>query len=474
MDNKFYITTPIYYVNDEPHVGSALSTVCADIVARYQRSIGKEVFFLTGTDEYGAKVSLKAGSEGKSPKEYVDKVSQQFLKAWKILNISNDYFIRTTDPQHEKYVTEFINKVYEKGDIYKAEYEGYYCIGCEEFKTEKDLTQGHCPIHRANQTVFQREENYFFKLTKYAPKVLELIENDEYQVLPEQKKNEIVAKLKMALANNELSDLSISRENLEWGIRIPWDEKHAIYVWFDALLNYYSALKINNAYDKFWPADFHVVGKDILWFHTTIWLAMLLAVDERLPKKIFATSFFTIDGQKMSKSLGNVIRPVDLVKRYGVDGTRYLLATSLPYHDDGDIGYAKFDKRYIAELVNNWGNLVNRVLGLIKSKNYTVQKFDYDKEYFLQVEDLFSQFRLHEILQLITTEVSKVNLKISEEKLWEKNGDEFEKEIEEIIQSIRKIAFNLEPFMPETSSFINNIFSKTPSVTEQILFPKLN
>ena len=471
--NKFYITTPIFYVNDQPHVGSALATVCADIIARYQKSIGKAVFFLTGTDEYGAKVALKAKSEKKDPQEFVDILVEDFVKAWDMLNIKYDYFIRTTDPKHKKCVVDFINKVYKKGDIYKSQYEGYYCIGCEAFKTDKDLVEGRCPEHRPEQTIFQYEENYFFKLTKYAPKVLELIEDDEYQIIPTQKKTEIVSKLKDAIEKNELSDLSISRENLDWGIRIPWDEKHAIYVWFDALLNYYSALKMNNVYDKVWPADLHIVGKDILWFHTTIWLAMLLAGKEKLPKKVFATSYFTIDGQKMSKSLGNVIRPSDLVEKYGVDGTRYLLAISLPYHDDADIGYSKFDTRYTSDLANNLGNLVNRVIGLILKKGYIVKNYDFDKNYFPQTGSLFDNYKLHEVLNIIMTEVSKVNLKISDEKLWNKEGKEFSIDVEDIIKSIRKISYNLAPFMPETSEFINDIFSQQPKVVQQVLFPRL-
>jgi len=471
--NKFYITTPIYYVNDEPHVGHALSTVCADIIARYQRSLGKEVFFLTGTDEYGAKVLLKAKSEGKEPQQFVDSVAKEFEKAWKLLNVSNDIFIRTTDPRHKKNVEEFINKVYQKGDIYKSEYEGYYCIGCEEFKVERDLIEGHCPVHRPEQTVFQREENYFFKLTKYATQVLEILENDEYQILPKQKKHEIVTKLRDAIEKNELPDLSISRENLDWGIRIPWDEKHAIYVWFDALLNYSSALKMKDIYDKFWPADLHVVGKDILWFHTTIWLSMLLAGEEELPKQVFATSYFTIDGQKMSKSLGNVIRPADLVEKYGVDGARYLLATSLPYHDDGDIGYLKFDTRYTADLVNNLGNLVNRVVGLIKKKDYTIKNFELEQDYFSELEPLFNEYKLHEVLQQILMHVSKVNLKISEEKLWEKEGEEFSTKIESVVKSIRQIGYNLAPFMPNTSLFINHTFAESAKESEQVLFPRL-
>jgi len=472
--NKYYITTPIFYVNDQPHVGSALATVCADIIARFQKSLGKNVFFLTGTDEFGAKVALKAKSEGKDPQQFVDELAKEFEKSWKLLNIDYNYFIRTTNAKHQKYVSEFIKKVYEKGDIYKGEYEGYYCIGCEAFKTDKELVEGHCPIHRPDQTIFQHEENYFFKLTKYAPKVLKLLESDEYKIIPDQKKKEIVTKLKSAISNNELSDLSISRENLDWGIRIPWDKKHAIYVWFDALLNYYTALKINDIYEQFWPADLHVVGKDILWFHTTIWIAMLLAVEEKLPKKIFTTSYFTIDGQKMSKSLGNVIRPADLVEKYGVDGARYLLASSLPYHDDGDIGYGKFDTRFTSDLANNFGNLVNRVVGLINKKNYKIKDYDFNQSYFDGVEDLFAECKLHEVLQLVMKRVSKVNLKISEEKLWEKETDDFSTEIEDVVKSIRRIAYNLKPFMPQTCTLIIKQFSINPdNKNGQVLFPRL-
>jgi len=472
---KFYITTPIYYATDDPHVGHALATVCADAIARYHAQIGKDVYFLVGTDEYGSRVSLKAQSENKNPQEFVDGVAEKYQEIWKTLNISNTIFMRTTNPKHKEIVSEYINKVYEQGDIYKDEYAGYYCIGCEEFKKEKDLIEGHCGIHRPDQTVFQREENYFFKLTKYAPKVLELIEADEFEIIPKQKKSEIVSKLKLAIEKNDLGDLSVSRDNLEWGIRIPWDETHAIYVWFDALLNYYSALKIDNKFEEFWPADVHVVGKDISWFHSVIWLSMLLAGGEKLPKRLFVTSFFTIDGQKMSKSLGNVISPSDLISRYGVDGARYVLASSLPYLDDGDIGYSKFDERYRSELSNDLGNLVSRVSALCEQHGYIAKKDNNVEEFFGKVKGFYEDYKLHEVLREVNQVVTQLNTRITEEKVWEKKDGDFEEVVDDIVSGIRKVAFNLKPIIPATSQKIMSIFESEKKVTQsEVLFPRLD
>lgn len=472
---NYYITTPIYYATDDPHVGHALATVSADVIARYHELSGKNVYFLVGTDEYGTRVSLKAQSEKKDPQQFVDDVAKRYQEIWKTLNIKNSIFMRTTNPKHKDVVSKFIQKVYDKGDIYKAEYEGYYCVGCEEFKKDKDLIEGHCQIHRPDQTIFQREENYFFKLKNYAPEVLKLIESDEYKIIPPSKKNEIATKLRQAIDDNELGDLSISRENLDWGIRVPWDNTHAIYVWFDALLNYYSALKIDNKFEEFWPPQLHIVGKDISWFHSVIWLSMLLSAEEKLPKKLFVTSFFTIDGQKMSKSLGNVISPDDLVTKYGIDGTRYLLATSLPYLDDGDIGYSKFDERYRSDLSNDLGNLVSRVSALCEKKGYVAEGDREIPEFIGKVEEFYESCKIHEVIQEVNKLTSDLNTRVTEEKIWEKEKEEFSKVIGAIINGIRRVAYNLKPVMPETTENILATFEPNKKVQKaKVLFPRLD
>ncbi len=273
MATKFYITTPIYYANDVPHIGHTGTTVFADIVARYKRAIGDEVFFLTGTDEHGEKVALSAEKTGLSPQVFVDDLAIKWQEYWQKLDISNDAFIRTTSEGHKKVASELLQKLYDKGDIYKDVYKGLYCIGCEEFKSEKDLVNGKCPEHRADQLVYREEESYFFKISKYISEVKRLIESGEFSVVPENKKNEILSRL-----NDEVRDLSISRQNIAWGIPLPWDPSHTTYVWTEALMNYYSATKIWHKED-FWPADVHFVGKGINWFHTVIWPALLLALE---------------------------------------------------------------------------------------------------------------------------------------------------------------------------------------------------
>lgn len=286
MINKFYITTPIYYVNDKPHIGHTCTTLAADILARYHKLKGEEVFFLTGTDEHGAKVAEAAAAEGISPKEFCNKVSQTFSQIWPKLNIQYDFFIRTTNPKHEKIVQEVLTKIYQNGDIYKAKYEGAYCVGCEKFINEGDLVNGHCPLHPNHPIEIQSEENWFFRLSKYAPTLIEAIEKENhpchYEITPESKRNEVLAKLKAGV-----KDLSISRAQVSWGIPVPWDKTQTIYVWVDALFNYYSAAKITGR-ENFWPADLHLIAKDILWFHTVIYKAkryQKLKQSKLLPKE---------------------------------------------------------------------------------------------------------------------------------------------------------------------------------------------
>jgi len=379
MKNKFYITTPIYYVNAQPHLGHTYTTVAADVLARFHRMIGEETFFLTGTDEHGAKIAEKAGEAGVEPQKFVDEVANSFQIAWKELNISNDRFIRTTETDHKRSVQRAMEVMYAKGDIYKAKYEGLYCQGCEQFKNEKDLVEGKCSDHKTVPQ-WMSEEAYMFKLSKYQDELLKKIQDDELMIHPVEKKNEV-----LSFYNQQgLKDIAFSREKVKWGIPVPWDKDHTIYVWADAFLNYLTGLGWKGEegeLPEFWPADVQLIGKDILRVHATIWPAMLLSLGLPVQKQLFTHGFFLSEGQKMSKSLGNVIAPEDLVKKYGVDGTRYLLMSATTFGNDGDITWKYLDEKYNADLANGLGNLVARVSNLLEKNSIELElKINSDKE----------------------------------------------------------------------------------------------
>lgn len=471
MAKKFYITTPIYYVNDRPHIGHTCTTVIADILARYHKLLGEDVFFLTGTDEHGAKVAEAAEKEGLSPKEFCDKVSKTFSETWPKLNIKYDFFIRTTNEEHERIVQEVLEKIYKKGGIYKAKYEGYYCVGCEKFITESDLVEGKCPFHPNLQLQKQIEENWFFRLSKYAPVLIEAIENKNhplhYEIVPENKKTEVLARLKAGV-----NDLSISRAEVSWGISIPWDKSQTIYVWVDALFNYYTATRIAKK-ENFWPADLHLIAKDILWFHTVIWEALLIAADLPLPKKIFAHSFFLVDGQKMSKSLGNVISPIDLMEKFGVDGTRYLIASSFPAEDDADVGIEKFKTKYNADLADGLGNLVSRVAALLEREKILIPEEKEEFSFYPEVKRAIEEFNFNEALAFVWKKVENLNKKINELRLWTLKGKELERKILPIVEEIRKIGKQILPFMPETGEKILNQYKPGRVKKQALLFPRI-
>ncbi len=470
MKNKFYITTPIYYVNAKPHVGHAYTTVAADVLARASRLVGQETFFLTGTDEHGAKIEEIAGKVGKEPRAFVDEVAAQFQEAWRLLSIVPDKFIRTTEPEHTKAVQRALQAMYDAGDIYKGSYEGLYCKGCEQFKTENDLVDGLCLDHKTAPEAM-REESYMFKLSKYSSELLNAIESGQLPIVPDERKNEIVSFYK----KEGLKDVSFSRKNVAWGIPVPWDTEHTIYVWADAFLNYLTGLGWDGTpgvVPDFWPADVQLMSKDILRVHATIWPAMLLALKLPLPKKLLVHGFFLIDGQKMSKSLGNIIAPEELVQRYGADAARYLLMSATPFGNDGDIGIKKFDEKYTADLANGIGNLVQRVVTLIE--NNCGGAIAYDVASDTENDDAWFDSALKDstiahILERAFDVIKKSDVFMNEQKPWalaKTDTEKFKQVMQVLVSRIHHIAWWLQPFMPETSQ---KIFATLGSAGERRL-----
>ena len=360
--DTFYVTTPIYYVNDVPHLGHAYTTVTADMICRFRRMQGRKVHFLTGTDEHGEKILRTAEAKGMSPKEWTDSIVPRWTEVWKTLDISNDDFIRTTEERHEEPVQKFVQALYDKGEIYLGTYKGLYCVGCEAFKVEDELVDGKCPLHGTEPDVVE-EENYFFRLSNYAQRLIDLYEEDERAVMPEARRNEILGKLRQGL-----DDLSISRVSFDWGIPLPWDSKHVIYVWIDALQNYITAIGYGTdqrRFEEVWPADIHLVGKDILWFHSVIWPAMLMALDMEVPRTVFAHGFLQVGGEKMSKSKLTGISPHDLIETFGSDGYRYYFLREISFGLDGNFSWEAMVDRYNSDLANDFGNLASRVLSMV-------------------------------------------------------------------------------------------------------------
>ncbi|TSC92528.1 MAG: methionyl-tRNA synthetase [Candidatus Berkelbacteria bacterium Licking1014_85] len=483
MTNKFYITTPIYYVNASPHIGHAYTTLAADIIARFYRQENREVFFLTGTDEHGAKIvraaipadvinhfpkgSLRVSRDDKNLiKQFTDKISQEFKDAWKELDIKYDYFIRTTDKNHEKFVSDFLQKLYDKGDIYEGIYEGLYCVGCEEYKKFEDLIDGKCPLHKTRVEKIQ-EKVYFFKLSKYQDEIIELIQTDKIEILPTNRKNEVLGFLKQ-----KIEDTAISRSQVEWGIPVPWDPSQTIYVWVDALLNYLSAVNnsrilefSNSQLSELWPPDLQLIGKDILRFHAVIWPGLLLSAEYDLPKKIFVHGFFTVNGQKMSKSLNNVITSSELIERYGVDATRYLLISAYPFGNDGDFSIAELDKKYNADLSNGLGNLVQRAIVL--AQKFKVEFIEKKLSASVELNDYFENVNFTEAINFIKKNINNANKFVNDTKPWE-TGDKYI--IAELLQKIAQIAIDLKPFIPSTCE---RILAQLKTRKPEILFPKI-
>lgn len=453
--NKFYVTTPIFYANDKPHIGHAYTTIMADVFARFHRKIKgpKNVFFLTGTDEHGSKIEKSAKAQNLPPQNFVDAVSEEYKKVWEKLNISYDEFFRTTDTRHKAIVQNFLQKLYDRGFIYKAKYKGLYCVGCEKFLSFDEMTSNNTCVYHPNVILTeQEEENYFFKLKEFSDLVLNELNEKKFEILPTERKNEILSKIK-----NGIEDISISRSGVSWGIKLPWDKSHTVYVWVDALLNYYSATKIYEDKDRFWPPSLHLMAKDILWFHSLIWEALLLANDLDLPNTVFAHGFFTVNGQKMSKTLGNVINPIDLADNYGSDAARYLLISSFSFGNDGNISLEKFNEKYNSDLANGIGNLVSRIAKLCENSNFKntnlpIQNFS------PEIVKYMDQYRPDEAIKSIWKRLADFDRIIGEDKPWKLDGEKLTDKLEVYIKTILQVAYDLEPFLPETSEIIRKIF----------------
>ncbi len=459
---KFYVTTAIDYTNSLPHIGHSYQKVLADVLKRWHASLGYDSLYLTGTDEHGLKILRAAQAANKEPQDFVDDLAVEFQKAWKKLNLDYDIFLRTTSEQHKKAVKEFIKRIAKNGDIYKGTYEGLYCVGCEAFYTEKDLINGKvCPYHK-KETEKIKEESYFFKLSKYQQKLLALYKKNPEFISPKNRQQEIINRVK-----DGLKDLSISRASLSWGIPFPLDEKHVTYIWFEALQCYVSGLDFPSGknFKKFWPADVQLLGPDNGWFHTVIWPAMLLSAGLKIPKKIYIHSFLTLDGQKISKSLGNTINPAVLVDKYGADAVRYALLRELDPKTDSDFSEKVLVERLNFDLANNLGNLLSRTLTLIeKNSNGVVPKGKVDatlKKLFektlKEVSKDVAEVETHHALEKIFNFVGACNKYVDENRPWElakTNNAKLNSVLYNLAESLRVISALTRPFIPESAEKI--------------------
>lgn len=478
MNDKFYVTTAIPYVNSKPHIGFALELIQSDVIARYMRIIGKDTYFLTGSDENSLKNVQAAEKEGISTQELCDKYSRNFMDLKQVLNVSNDDFIRTSSKTHFKGAQK-LWKACRPDDIYKKKYKGHYCVGCESFYPEKDLEGGKCPEHKTRPELVE-EENYFFKLSKYQQKLKILIEKDEIRIIPENRKNEV-----LSFISQGLEDFSISRSKKrakDWGVPVPGDKDQVMYVWFDALSNYITALDYEHdgeLFKKYWPADVHVIGKGILRFHAVYWPAMLLSAGLPLPKSIFVHGYITVEGDKISKSLGNAIDPVALVDEFGTDALRYFLLREVPPTHDGDFSRERFIKRYNADLANDLGNLVSRVANMIeKFFGGELPEVEVENEYDLEkINKLIEEYKFNEALEYIWKLISAANTFVEEEKPWElaaiKNMDKLAKVLTKLKITVLDVSLALEPFLPDTSKAIKRHFFKKTIAKIEPLFPRI-
>ena len=500
---KFYITTSIAYVNAPPHIGYALELIQADVLARHHRLVGNDTWFLTGTDEHGTKIAKAAAAANLSPEKFTNQISEKFLSLAKVLNISNDDFIRTSDQKrHWPSAQKLWRELAERGDLYKKNYEGLYCIGHEAFMKKSDLKDGVCPLHKTKPEKIE-EENWFFKLISYKKRLKKIIESDELQILPASRKSEVLNLL------DDAEDISFSRPfnpptgGIRWGVPVPDDATQTMYVWADALSNYISAIGYADdnsqaLFKKFWPADIHLVGKDILRFHAIVWPAMLLSASLPLPKSIYVHGFITADGEKMSKTIGNVVDPFKMVEKYGSEVVRYYLLREIPSDEDGDFSEEKLKERYNGDLANGLGNLVQRVATLIE--NNLDGKLIYDEKLIepgiaQKISDIvvrykqnIESFRLHEALANVWELISFANVYIDDKKPWaaiKRDEKEFLMIMTDLMLMLHNIAFLLSPFLPETADKIAKIIGTAlkPEIDggyefvvkkSKVLFPRIS
>ncbi|MBD3282478.1 MAG: methionine--tRNA ligase [Candidatus Portnoybacteria bacterium] len=472
---KLLITTPIYYVNDKPHLGHAYTTLMADILTRFYKKQNRDVFFLTGTDEHGTKVFEAAKKQNKEPQEFCDQNSKLFKDLWKNLNIEYTYFIRTTDKRHEKGVEKFLTKLKENNAVYEKEYKGLYCTGCEKFLTKKELINGLCPDHKKEPKEIS-EKNYFFKLTNYLDQIKKIIETDALKIQPQRAKKETLGLLRQGL-----EDFSISRQKVKWGIPLPFDKKQTIYVWTEALLNYITAIGYGDDPDQFkkwWTESekIHLLAKDILKFHDIYWPAMLLAAEEVIPNKEFVHGFFTVNNEKMSKTLGNVIDPNNIVKEFGVDSARYLLLSQFPSDQDGDIKEEQFKEKYNTDLANGLGNLVSRVINLADKNNIKKEKPEKEieektKEAKEKYANLMENFKLYESIEETWKLIKFCDSYTDKTKPWEiKEKEKQTKILSNLLYLISEIAELIQPFMPQTAEEIKKQLKENKA---KPLFPRI-
>lgn len=470
MAKKFYITTAIPYVNAAPHVGHALEFVQTDVIARYHRFLDKDVYFLSGTDDNALK-NVQAAEKKKIPvAKFVKQNSDKFFQFKDLLNVSFDDFIRTTEKRHVE-GAQALWKACKKEDIYKKKYKGLYCVGCEVFYSEKDLVDGKCPEHQKKPELVE-EENYFFKLSKYQDWLEDLISKNKLKIIPKTRKNEVLAFIRRGL-----EDFSISRTKERahgWGIAVPGNPKQIIYVWFDALANYITALDWQNngkLYQKYWPADVHVIGKGITRFHAIYWPAMLKSADIPLPKSEFVHGYITVEGEKISKSLGNIIDPFDLVKKFGTDPIRYYLLREIPAYGDGNFSIQRFKEVYNADLANGLGNLVARVAKLCERSELDFKTTK--SQIYPQIKKPLDKFQFDEALSFVWKEVGACDKLIDREKPWELSGKKLKTVLKELVKEIRQISLNLKPFLPETAEKIKKQFKGPKIKSGKPLFPRI-
>ena len=484
-DEVFYVTTPIYYPNADPHIGSAYTTVAGDFICRFRRQQGRVVHYLTGTDEHGQKILQTAEAAGMKPLDFLDAIVPKYKEAWAALDIRYDDFIRTTEERHEKAVAVFVQDLYDRGEIYLGTYEGLYCVGCEEFKMPDELVDGKCPLHDRVPDVVN-EENYFFRLSKYQDALIERYENDPRFVMPETRRNEVLGKVRQGL-----DDLSISRVSFDWGVPIPWDPKHVIYVWIDALQNYITAIGYgwdDPNFRKVWPADVHLVGKDILWFHSVIWPAMLMALDLPLPRTVYAHGYLQVGGQKMSKSRATAIHPSTLTDTFGVDGYRYHFMREFSFGQDGNFSWESMAARYNSDLANEFGNLASRVLSMIdryldgsipsSPSESEITEADRDLQStqdrsFAGMEAAMDAVSPSDALKSCWSFVRKANAYVEEVAPWALAKDENQRRRLEVVlyqlaESLRLLALMTSPIMPGVAQELWNRLGLEGEVASQI------